>query len=173
LSLELTRTILGKSACFSYWGSTLCLSCLPVPRSPRPSSSLSAPPGLSPTQHPSPRQPSIDSITAARGNPNLIILRAGVFDPSSQQLDVTASAPPPTRLRLMRSCNSSRRNPMHARRSRRARHRLPRLCAQQRLLRSPQRCVSRRTAREPGRALGRQCTSVDENSTRHCGRDGV
>ena len=35
-------------------------------------------------------QPSIDSITAARGNPNLIILRAGVFDPSSQQLDVSA-----------------------------------------------------------------------------------
>jgi len=35
-------------------------------------------------------QPSIDNIASARGNPNLLILRAGVFDPASQQLDVSA-----------------------------------------------------------------------------------
>jgi hypothetical protein len=32
-------------------------------------------------------QPSITTIDAARGNPNLIILRAGVFDPANQTLD--------------------------------------------------------------------------------------
>jgi hypothetical protein len=33
-------------------------------------------------------QPSVTAIDAARGNPQLIILRAGVFDPAAQQLDV-------------------------------------------------------------------------------------
>jgi hypothetical protein len=32
-------------------------------------------------------QPSIAAVDAARENPNLIILRAGIFDPSAQQLD--------------------------------------------------------------------------------------
>jgi hypothetical protein len=35
-------------------------------------------------------QPALDTIEAARGNPNLLILQAGVFDPSTQQLDVGA-----------------------------------------------------------------------------------
>ncbi len=35
-------------------------------------------------------QPSVSTIDAARGNPQLIILRAGVFDPVEQQLDVRA-----------------------------------------------------------------------------------
>lgn len=35
-------------------------------------------------------QPTIDSIDAARGVPNLLILRTGVFDPAAQQLDVSA-----------------------------------------------------------------------------------
>jgi hypothetical protein len=35
-------------------------------------------------------QPSVTAIDAARGNPHLIILRAGVFDPAAQQLDVRA-----------------------------------------------------------------------------------
>jgi len=34
-------------------------------------------------------QPSPDSIEAARGVPNLLILRTGVFDPATQQLDVS------------------------------------------------------------------------------------
>ena len=32
--------------------------------------------------------PAVDAIDAARGNPNLLILRAGVFDPALQELDV-------------------------------------------------------------------------------------
>ena len=43
--------------------------------------------------------PAIDAIDAARGDPNLLILRAGVFDPRSQHLDlqaIGASAPAST-----------------------------------------------------------------------------
>ena len=35
-------------------------------------------------------QPSVDAVVAARGNPNLLILRAGVFDPAAQRLDDSA-----------------------------------------------------------------------------------
>ncbi|HEU4663958.1 MAG TPA: S8 family serine peptidase [Dokdonella sp.] len=39
-------------------------------------------------------QPSLDAIDAARGNPDLILLRAGVFDPARQTLDTRAVGAP-------------------------------------------------------------------------------
>ena len=100
--------------------------------------------------------PAPDAIDAARTNPELLILRGGIFDPASQQLDFSAAGAAAARgssyaIVQFQPGPSTERKAL-ARRG----IAVPRLRAEQRVLREAQRPRPRRAPPRSCRALGRR-----------------